>query len=62
MVYFSGTGDLFNGGVLNTKMQPGDVLVVPEKFISGSSAWKTTLETAQLLTSLTLAAAVVVKL
>ena len=62
VVSSSGTGDLFSGGVLNTKMQPGDVLVVPEKFVSGSSAWKTTLETAQLLTSLALAVAVVAKL
>lgn len=62
VVSSGGTGDLFSGGVLNTKMQPGDVLVVPEKFVTGSSAWKTTLETAQFLTSLALAAAVVAKL
>ena len=62
VVSSNGTGDLFSGGVLNTKMQPGDVLVVPEKFVTGSSAWKTTLETAQFLTSLALAAAVVAKL
>ena len=57
-----GSADFFTGGVLSTKMQPGDVLVVPEKFVSGSSAWKTTIETAQLLASLALAAAVVAKL
>ena len=57
-----GTGDLFSGGVLNTKMQPGDAIVVPEKFVTGSSTWKTTIETAQFLTSLALAAAVVAKL
>jgi len=62
VVSSSGTGDLFSGGVLSTKMQPGDILVVPEKFVTGSSAWKTTLETAQFLTSLALAAAVVAKL
>jgi protein involved in polysaccharide export with SLBB domain len=62
VVSSGGTGNLFSGGVLNTKMQPGDVLVVPEKFVTGSSAWKTTLETAQFLTSLALAAAVVAKL
>jgi protein involved in polysaccharide export with SLBB domain len=62
VVSSGGTSDLFSGGVLNTKMQPGDVLVVPEKFVTGSSAWKTTLETAQFLTSLALAAAVVAKL
>ena len=62
VVSSSGTGDWFSGGVSSTKMQPGDVLVVPEKFVTGSSAWKTTLETAQFLTSLALAAAVVAKL
>jgi protein involved in polysaccharide export with SLBB domain len=58
----SGTADLFSGGVLNTKLQPGDVLVVPEKFVNGSSAWKTTLETASFLASLAIAAAAVAHL
>ena len=62
VVSSGGTSDLFSGGVLNTKMQPGDVLVVPEKFVTGSSAWKTSLETAQFLASLALSAAVVAKL
>jgi protein involved in polysaccharide export with SLBB domain len=62
VVSSSGTGDLFTGGVLNTKMHPGDVLVVPEKFVTGSSAWKTTLETAQFLSSLAIAAAAVAHL
>ena len=57
-----GAADLFNGGVLNAKLQPGDVLVVPEKFVTGSSAWKTTLETAQFLASLAIAAAAVAQL
>jgi protein involved in polysaccharide export with SLBB domain len=43
VVSSGGTSDLFSGGVMNTKMQPGDVLVVPEKFVTGSSAWQTTL-------------------
>jgi protein involved in polysaccharide export with SLBB domain len=58
----SGTADLFSGGVLNTKLQPGDVIVVPEKFVTGSSAWKTTLETASFLASLAIAAAAVAHL
>ena len=57
-----GSGDWFSGGVMNTKMQPGDVLVVPEKFVTGSSAWKTSLETAQFLASLALAAAAIAHL
>jgi protein involved in polysaccharide export with SLBB domain len=62
VVSSGGTSDLFSGGVLNTKMHPGDVLVVPEKFVTGSSAWKTTLETAQFLASLAIAAAAVARL
>jgi len=62
VVSSGGTADWFSGGVLNTKMQPGDVLVVPEKFVTGSSAWKTTLETTQFLATLALAAAAVAQL
>jgi len=50
----------FKGGVLNTKLLPGDVLVVPEKALGGSTAWKTTLETVQLIASLAIAAGVAV--
>ena len=62
VVSSAGTGDLFTGGVLNAKMHPGDVLVVPEKFVTGSSAWKTTLETASFLATLAIAAAAVAHL
>jgi protein involved in polysaccharide export with SLBB domain len=62
VVSSGGTSDLFSGGVLNTKMHPGDVLVVPEKFVTGSSAWQTTLETAQFMASLAIAAAAVAHL
>jgi protein involved in polysaccharide export with SLBB domain len=50
----------FKGDVLSTKMRPGDVLVIPEKALGGSTAWKTTLETAQLVANLAVAAAVAV--
>ena len=62
IVSSGGAADWFSGGVLNTKMQPGDVLVVPEKFVAGSSAWKTTLETTQFLATLALAAAAIAQL
>jgi len=62
VVSSGGTSDLFSGGVLNTRMHPGDVLVVPEKFVTGSSTWKTTLEAAQFLASLAIAAAAVAHL
>ena len=50
----------FKGDVMSTKMRPGDVLVIPEKALGGSTAWKTTLETAQLVANLAVAAAVAV--
>ncbi|MGC2110197.1 MAG: SLBB domain-containing protein [Candidatus Korobacteraceae bacterium] len=57
----SGQGNgWFKGNVLNTRMLPGDVLVVPEKALGGNSAWKTALETAQLVASLAVAAGVAV--
>jgi protein involved in polysaccharide export with SLBB domain/Arc/MetJ family transcription regulator len=62
VVSSNGTGDLFTGGVLNTKMYPGDVLVVPEKFVTGSSTWQTTMATAGFLASLAIAAAAVAHL
>jgi protein involved in polysaccharide export with SLBB domain len=62
VVSSGGTSDLFTGGVLNTKMHPGDVLVVPEKFVTGSSAWQTTMATAGFLASLAIAAAAVAHL
>ena len=58
VVSSQGSGGWFKGNVLSTKMRPGDTLVVPEKAIGGSSAWKTTLETAQLIASLGVAAGV----
>jgi protein involved in polysaccharide export with SLBB domain len=50
----------FKGSVLDAKLRPGDILVVPEKVLGGSTAWKTALETAQLVASLAVAAAVAV--
>jgi protein involved in polysaccharide export with SLBB domain len=43
-----GPGGLFSGGVESAALQPGDMVVVPEKAYSINSKWKTTLEVAQL--------------
>jgi protein involved in polysaccharide export with SLBB domain len=43
-----GAGGLFSGGVDRTALHPGDLVMVPEKAFSGTTKWKTTLETAQL--------------
>src|SRR5579864_1375459 len=43
-----GSGGLFSGGVDRAALHPGDLVMVPEKAYSGTTKWKTTLETAQL--------------
>jgi protein involved in polysaccharide export with SLBB domain len=50
-----GSGGLFTGGVLDTALQPGDMVVVPEKAYSGTSKWRTTLQAAQLVSSVGIA-------
>ena len=43
-----GAAGLFSGGVGRTALNPGDLVMVPEKPFSGTTKWKTSLETAQL--------------
>ncbi len=43
-----GAGGILNGGVERTALQSGDLVMVPEKAFSGTTKWKTTLESAQL--------------
>jgi protein involved in polysaccharide export with SLBB domain len=45
------SGGWFSGGVERAALQPGDMVVVPEKSYSGSNKWKTTLQAAQLVYS-----------
>ena len=49
---------LWTGGLLNTVMHAGDTVVVPEKVFGDSHVWKDILDTAQLTTSLAIAARV----
>jgi len=51
----SGPGGLFSGGVKGTAMQPGDMVVVPEKVITVSRARQNTVQTAQILSAVALA-------
>ncbi len=53
-----GTSGLWKGSVLSLKLQPGDMVVVPEKFITGSSGWKEFMSFAQFASSLAIAARV----
>jgi protein involved in polysaccharide export with SLBB domain len=50
-----GNGGLFSGSVESTALQPGDMVVVPEKAYSINNKWKTTLEAAQLATAVGIA-------
>lgn len=50
----------FGGGVLSTKLNPGDVVVVPQKIIGSSMLWKTLLTTGQIAASMALTAGVAV--
>lgn len=43
-----GSGGLFSGGVEHAALQPGDMVVVPEKAFTTNTRWKTTLQGAQL--------------
>lgn len=43
-----GKGGLFNGGALDAAVRPGDMVVVPEKALSGTSKWRQILEASQL--------------
>lgn len=52
-----GTG-FWHGGVLSLRLQPGDTVVVPEKFIGGGSAWKEIMSVAQFASSMAIAARV----
>jgi protein involved in polysaccharide export with SLBB domain len=53
------SGALWSGeGVLNTRMLPGDTIVVPAKIIGGSLLWKNLVETAQVFSSIALAGAI----
>jgi protein involved in polysaccharide export with SLBB domain len=50
-----GPGGLFSGGVQNAELRPGDMVVVPEKTYSFSTKFKTTLQAAQIASSVGLA-------
>jgi protein involved in polysaccharide export with SLBB domain len=50
-----GAGGLFAGGVQNTELRPGDMVVVPDKAFAVSTRWKQVLEGAQLATAVGIA-------
>ena len=52
------SGGWLDGDVLSTKLNPGDVVVVPQKIIGASLFWRNLLTTAQLASSIAITAAV----
>jgi protein involved in polysaccharide export with SLBB domain len=52
------SGGVFDASVLSTKLDPGDVVVVPQKVIGASLFWRNLLTTAQLASSIAITAAV----
>ena len=49
---------IWSGGPLSTILQPGDSVIVPEKIISDNSMWRSLLNTAQIVSSVAIAARV----
>ncbi len=54
-------GGFWSGSVLSSTLGPGDTIVVPEKPVFGSSAWKNIVSIAQIAQAGALAAAVAIK-
>jgi len=50
-----GKGGLFNGGALEAQLQPGDMVVVPDKAFGGGFKWRETLQVAQLVSAVGIA-------
>jgi protein involved in polysaccharide export with SLBB domain len=52
------SNEWYGSNVLSTVMEPGDVVVVPQKIVGGSMAWRNMLATAQVLSSIAITAKV----
>ena len=52
------SGEWYGANVLATRMEPGDVIVVPQKIIGGSLFWRNLLTVAQISSSIAFTAAV----
>jgi len=50
-----GSGGMWGGSALSAELKPGDMVMVPEKAVGGTSKWKTTLEASQLVYSIGIA-------
>jgi len=50
-----GSGGLFSGGVTSASLEPGDMVVVPQKVYAVSHAFQNTVETAQIVSAVAIA-------
>src|SRR5580704_8681821 len=50
-----GSGGLFAGGVESAAMQPGDMVIVPQKIYAVSKKWQNTVQVAQVLSAVAIA-------
>jgi protein involved in polysaccharide export with SLBB domain len=50
------SGGWYSNNVLEAKMQPGDIVVVPQKIIGGSNVWRNVLATAQVAADIAITA------
>lgn len=57
-IYGHDSGGLWGASVASEKLRPGDTVVIPQKFLSGSSEFKTILQTAQVLSQIAFTAAI----
>jgi hypothetical protein len=46
---------MFSGGAVDAALQPGDMVVVPDKAFGGGLTWKNTLQVAQLVSAIGIA-------
>jgi hypothetical protein len=58
VVGHGGHASLWSGNTLSLALRRGDTIVVPQKIVGGGHAWKDTLDTVQLVSSLAIAARV----
>ncbi len=47
-----GSGGMWGGGATSAELRPGDMVVMPEKAIGGTSKWKTILQVSQLTSAI----------
>jgi len=55
------SGGWYHDDVLSTRMNPGDVVVMPQKIVGGSLFWKNMLATAQVVSSIAFTAALALR-